>query len=172
MEPALQSSHLELLTIRPVRCRVCCPQAFWAQLILLVCIAQALGQLVAAIVVDDTRLGGLMLSVILISISITGGFYIQQDRLGPWISWLRWLSFQNYTVANLVRITLGSTTLRCAELSSFASCPEQPIAAEMIVRRFTTALPVTWNLLIMLGIWAAIKATCYGVLKKSLKLKS
>ncbi|KEP65848.1 UNVERIFIED_CONTAM: ATP-binding cassette G family transporter ABCG77 [Hammondia hammondi] len=147
--------------------------AFWAQLVLLVCIAQAIGQLVAAIVVDDARLGGLLLSVILISSSISSGFYVQQQRLGPWISWLRWLSFQNYAVTNFVIVTVGpSSTLSCSEFSSFPTCPGQPITAEMITRRFTTALSPVSNITLMMCTWLAIKLMCYGVLKKSLKLKS
>ncbi|KFH02081.1 ATP-binding cassette G family transporter ABCG77 [Toxoplasma gondii VAND] len=147
--------------------------AFWAQLVLLVCIAQAIGQLIAAIVVDDARLGGLLLSVILISSSISSGFYVQQQRLGPWISWLRWLSFQNYAVTNFVIVTVGSSsTLSCSEFSSFPTCPGQPITAEMITRRFTTALSPLSNITLMICTWLAIKLMCYGVLKKSLKLKS
>ncbi|CBZ55402.1 ABC transporter family protein,related [Neospora caninum Liverpool] len=147
--------------------------AFWAQLVLLVCIAQAIGQLIAAIVVDDARLGGLLLSVILISSSISSGFYVKQERLGPWISWLRWLSFQNYAVTNFVIVTVGSSsTLSCSEFSSFPTCPEEPITAEMIIRRFTTALSPVSNATVMLCTWLTIKLMCYGVLKKSLKLKS
>ncbi|KAL8273235.1 hypothetical protein Esti_002851 [Eimeria stiedai] len=157
--------------------------AVWLSLMLLTIISSSLGQLIAALAGSDHRLGALLLSVSLISLTLVGGFYISLNLLPPWVGWLVYLSPVSYAVPNLLHATLGSRLIACSsDTSSTESngssiggdlgCSGEGLTAQQVAEGTSLGLPVAANVAVLLGFLFLIKAATLVLLKRRLQIQN
>ncbi|KAL8450157.1 hypothetical protein Emag_003401 [Eimeria magna] len=161
--------------------------AVWLSLMLLTIISSSLGQLIAALAGSDHRLGALLLSVSLISLTLVGGFYISLNLLPPWVGWLVYLSPVSYAIPNLLHATLGSRLIACSGDTSNADggdgsngssiggdlgCTGDGLTAQQVAEGTSLGLPVAANVAVLLGFLFLIKAATLVLLKRRLQIQN
>lgn len=151
----------------------------WLSLLLLTVISSSLGQLIAAIAGGEHRVASLLLSVLLISLSLVGGFYVSLALLPASSAWLVYLSPVSYTIPNLLHATLRGRFLTCTDSSSgtinvgsSSRCPNGTLTAQDIAEQVSLGLPIGLNVFILLIFLVVVKGVTLCLLKRRLQIQN
>ena len=79
-----------------------------------------------SIAVPDLALANCVSFVFVLLIMLFGGFYVNVDRIPPWISWLRYTSYMYWAFSGMVINEFGGRELPCGSAASptdYGGCP-------------------------------------------------
>lgn len=94
--------------------------------------AQSMGLLLSCAITDAATVQ-IVAPVLLLTLMLTGGFYVNPRNVPSWMIWLKYLSFQYWGYAGLMKNEFGGRTFDCSNARLGAYGHECPIRGEHIL---------------------------------------
>lgn len=144
--------------------------ANWAGTMLLQMVAQSVGLLIGASVME-LKTAQTIAAVIMLTFMLIGGFYVR--NVPAWIDWLKYLSFMWYGNNLLQKIEFsGRTYYDCgtadpSDPTTYPGC--QPLTQQQLVDELNFQRPVDewpWEALVLLGYLLVLRVLVYVALRR------
>ncbi|KJP89753.1 hypothetical protein AK88_00461 [Plasmodium fragile] len=112
------------------------------------------------------------LSVVLLTMTLTNGFYVEIAKLQVPFRYLQWLSYQTYSASVLAKIKFNDALIKCSEDNLSAVCQGQgSFPGEVIIDKRFAKLHISYSIFILISFYVVIKAATYVSLRWSHALK-
>ena len=120
--------------------------AFVGVILLQVLASQGLGVFLSA-AVKNVAQASTIASIFMLTTMLVAGFFVENDDMPPWITWLKYLSFNSYSYSQLMQIEFdGSRTYPCSTAELQTSGMQCPQTADVILDAYGISSPVSVNL--------------------------
>ena len=119
---------------------------FLGVILLQVLTSQGLGVFLSAAVKDVAK-ASTFASIFMLTTFLVAGFFVQTDDMPPWITWLRFLSFNSYSYSELMQSEFdGSRTYPCTSAELREGPGPCPQTAAHILDSYGVSSPTSVNL--------------------------
>ncbi|ANQ10613.1 ABC transporter [Plasmodium coatneyi] len=112
------------------------------------------------------------LSVVLLTMTLTNGFYVEIAKLQIPFRYLQWLSYQTYSASVLAKIKFDDASIKCSSDNLSTLCQTDGFFPGKIIidKRFAT-LHISYSVFILISFYVVIKAATYVSLRWSHALR-
>lgn len=112
------------------------------------------------------------LSVVLLTMTLTNGFYVEISKLDVPFRYLQWLSYQTYSASVLAKIKFDDALIKCSPENNSLPCKNNGFfPGEIIVQKRFATLHISISILILICFYSVIKTFTYVSLRWSQALK-
>ncbi|SBS87386.1 ABC transporter G family member 2, putative [Plasmodium ovale] len=112
------------------------------------------------------------LSVVLLTMTLTNGFYVEIAKLQKPFRYLQWLSYQTYSASVLAKIKFDDALIKCSSENLSQQCQSHGFfPGDIIIQKRFAKLPISISVLILVAFYTVIKASTYISLRWSHALK-
>ncbi|SCM02316.1 ABC transporter G family member 2, putative [Plasmodium chabaudi chabaudi] len=134
-------------------------------------ISSSLGYFISTLFNNLSRAVSLV-SVSLLTMTLTNGFYVEISKLDHPVKYLQWFSFQTYTASALAHIKFSDLFIECLPNDMSIECQNiNKIPENMIIKQRFADLHIFISILALLAFYFTIKTMTYISLRWSNALK-
>ncbi|VEV56887.1 ABC transporter G family member 2, putative [Plasmodium vinckei vinckei] len=134
-------------------------------------ISSSLGYFVSTLFDNLSRAVSLV-SVTLLTMTLSNGFYVEVAKLKPPVKYLQWLSFQTYTASALAKIKFSELFIECLPNDMSLECQNiNQIPGNMVIKQRFANIQIYISIFILLAFYLTIKTWTYISLRWSNALR-
>ncbi|CAI7722884.1 ABC transporter G family member 2, putative [Plasmodium vivax] len=112
------------------------------------------------------------LSVVLLTMTLTNGFYVEIAKLQVPFRYLQWLSYQTYSASVLAKIKFDDAVIKCSGENLSPLCLTQGFfPGKVIIEKRFAKLHISLSVFILVSFYVVIKAATYVSLRWSHALR-
>ncbi|EUD64367.1 hypothetical protein C922_05248 [Plasmodium inui San Antonio 1] len=112
------------------------------------------------------------LSVVLLTMTLTNGFYVEIAKLQVPFRYLQWLSYQTYSASVLAKIKFDDALIKCSAENLSSVCQsEGSFPGKVIIDKRFAKLHISHSVFILVSFYVVIKAATYVSLRWSHALR-
>ncbi|SBS89547.1 ABC transporter G family member 2, putative [Plasmodium malariae] len=112
------------------------------------------------------------LSVVLLTMTLTNGFYVEIAKLQIPFRYLQWLSYQTYSASILAKIKYDNALIKCSPENLSQQCKNHGVfPGNVIIDKRFAKLHISISVLILISFYVIIKISTYISLRWSHALK-
>ncbi|CAD2106776.1 hypothetical protein YYG_00932 [Plasmodium vinckei petteri] len=113
-----------------------------------------------------------LVSVTILTMTLSNGFYVDVAKLKPPVKYLQWLSFQTYTASALAKIKFSDIFIECLPNDMSVECQNiNQIPGNMVVKQRFADIQIYISIFVLLAFYFTIKTCTYISLRWSNALK-
>ncbi|GAW82969.1 ATP-binding cassette sub-family G member 2 [Plasmodium gonderi] len=145
--------------------------SYWFVTLLNALISSSLGYFISTIF-DNFSKAISFLSVVLLTMTLTNGFYVEISKLQIPFRYLQWLSYQTYSASVLAKIKFDNAIIKCSSENMSFTCLDQGVfPGSVIIEKRFAKLHISRSIFILVSFYIIIKAATYISLRWSHALK-
>ncbi|CRH03889.1 ABC transporter G family member 2, putative [Plasmodium relictum] len=134
-------------------------------------ISSSLGYFISTLF-DNLSKAVSFLSVVLLTMTLTNGFYVEISKLEVPFRYLQWLSYQTYSASVLAKIKFDNTLIKCASDNISPTCRDfGSFPGDVIIEKRFATLQIPISIFILICFYVVIKLSTYISLRWSQSLK-